>query len=73
LGFGVPIERWLRGGLKEWAESLLSERALLDDGFMNSKAIRKCWDSHIFDGKNKQNSLWTVLMLQAWLAEQHHG
>jgi asparagine synthase (glutamine-hydrolysing) len=64
-GFGVPIEYWLRGPLKDWAESLLSEKRLLNKGILNPKPIREMWQSHL-EGKNYQYPLWNVLMYQAW-------
>ena len=66
MGFGLPIDEWLRGPLREWAEGLLSERRLQDDGILNPRPIRDSWVAHLCGHRNEQNRLWAVLMFQAW-------
>jgi asparagine synthase (glutamine-hydrolysing) len=66
MGFGVPIDAWLRGPLREWAESLLAPARLASDGFVRVEPVRRAWQEHIEGSRNWQYPLWTVLMLQAW-------
>jgi asparagine synthase (glutamine-hydrolysing) len=66
MGFGVPIDTWLRGPLREWAESLLAPARLDSDGFVRVEPVRRAWREHIEGTRNWQYPLWTVLMLQAW-------
>jgi asparagine synthase (glutamine-hydrolysing) len=69
MGFGVPLDSWMRGPLRDWAEALLDERRLRDEGFFHPKVIRQAWDEHL-RGQNNQYKLWTILMFQAWLEAQ---
>jgi asparagine synthase (glutamine-hydrolysing) len=66
MGFGIPIDRWLRGSLRDWAENLLSEKALQTGGFLNAKPIRHKWQEHLAGRLNHQHALWGVLMFQTW-------
>lgn len=66
-GFGVPIDEWLRGPLREWAEDLLSERVLKRGGFFSPSVVRDALREHLSGTKNRQHELWAVLMFQAWM------
>ena len=66
MGFGVPIDAWLRGPLREWAEPLLAPARLSSYGFVRVEPVRRAWQEHLEGSRNWQYPLWTVLMLQAW-------
>ena len=66
-GFSVPLGNWLRGPLREWAESLLNERRLREEGYFNSVKVRYFWEQHLAEKGDYSARIWNILMFQAWL------
>jgi asparagine synthase (glutamine-hydrolysing) len=66
-GFSIPIGQWMRGPLREWAEELLNESRLKEEGYFNHKIVRKIWNQHLSGRHDFASTLWAVLMFQAWL------
>lgn len=66
-GFTLPLDQWLRGPLREWAESLLSPAVLRKTGWLREEPITAAWQEHLSGRRNHQQILWNVLMLQAFL------
>ncbi len=71
MGFAVPINDWLRGPLRQWAEALLDEQRLRQEGFFNPDSVRMLWSQHIGASRNHQYPIWCVLMFQAWKEQWH--
>lgn len=69
-GFGVPIDDWLRGPLRDWVEELISEQNLREGGYLVPAAVRLLWEQHLCRWRNHSNILWPILMFQAWYREQ---
>ena len=65
-GFSPPIGEWLKGPLRDWAESLLATDRLKREGILDPVPIRRRWDEHMSGGRNWQHALWAALMFQAW-------
>jgi asparagine synthase (glutamine-hydrolysing) len=70
MGFGVPIDAWLRGPLRDWAEDLLDERVMREAGFIDSKLVQHVWREHLHGNRNRQYLLWDVLMWESWRRAQ---
>jgi asparagine synthase (glutamine-hydrolysing) len=69
MGFGIPIDVWLRGALRDWAEALLDESRLRNEGFFHPAPIRQKWLEHLSGTRNWQYDLWDILMFQSWLKQ----
>ena len=66
-GFAIPIGQWLRGPLRDWAESLINEQRLISEGYLRPAPISKVWAEHLSGRRDHTAKIWSVLMFQAWL------
>src|SRR5205085_2017833 len=65
-GFAAPVAKWLRTELRPWAEQLLDENSLRDDGFFQERTVRQKWNEHVCGRGDWGGPLWNVLMFQGW-------
>jgi asparagine synthase (glutamine-hydrolysing) len=66
MGFMVPMSAWLRGPLRGWAEALLDERRMREDGYLDPTFVRRRWSAFLAGVDDWRTSLWPILMWQAW-------
>ena len=66
MGFGVPLDLWLRGPLRDWAEDLLSSQNLVQNGPFHARPIRQAWHEHLSGRADWQHRLWPILAYQQW-------
>ena len=69
MGFAIPLDDWLRGPLRDWAEALIEERRLAREGYFHPILVRRAWDEQL-NGRTNSAKLWTILMFQSWLESQ---
>jgi asparagine synthase (glutamine-hydrolysing) len=73
MGFGIPVDRWIRSDLRDWAEELLNPTRLVQGRFVNSQLIQHRWNQHLQGSHNWRDSLWLTLMWQSWLERNTTG
>lgn len=70
-GFCIPIGKWLKGPLRGWAESLLAEKDIERQGYLDVPLVRSMWQEHLSNRRDHTNRLWSILMFQSWLQTYH--
>ena len=66
MGFSVPLDQWLRGPLRTWAEDLLAPDRIESDGFFKSAPIQHLLQQHLSGHQQNEHKLWSILMFQSW-------
>ncbi len=65
MGFGVPVDVWLRTDMRDFAYDTLLSQTARDRGLFNPEAVRGMLDSHCA-GQNWAYRIWALLMLELW-------
>jgi len=68
-GFAVPVGTWMKGPLRAWAEDLLDPARMRAQGYLDADIVQRRWRAHLNGGQYTTQPMWSVLMFQAWLAE----
>lgn len=66
MGFGIPLDLWLRTSLRSWVESLISADRISSEGYFDSLKVEKLWLEHIRGQANNAAALWPIIMFQSW-------
>ena len=69
-GFGLPVNEWLRGPLKDWAINLFDKKNLPSNGLIDGNIARETLDEHLQGKRNWDYRLWPILMWQQWNLEK---
>ena len=67
IGFAVPVHAWLRGPLRDWAETLIEPSRLAQEGYLDPAMVRQKWRQHLSGQHNLGEGMWGILMFQSWL------
>lgn len=70
MGFNLPVGKWLRGPLRDWADDLLAEDRVRSEGWFDAGMVRKTWSEHLSGRYDRQGLLWRLLAFQAWSASR---
>lgn len=70
-GFSIPLGKWLRSDLQNWAEELLNPTRLKQEGYLKSDLVWQYWYEHQEEKRNWAGQLWEILMFQLWLESNH--
>jgi|TARA_A100001015_G_scaffold31301_1_gene34881 asparagine synthase (glutamine-hydrolysing) len=65
-GFEIPVNEWIKGSLRDWAEDLLCEKKIKENGFFNYEEIKKSWNLHLKGKVDMKSQIWPILMFQSW-------
>ena len=69
-GFAVPVGEWIKGPLRDWAETLLDPRRLAAEGWFDPAIVASRWAEHLSGHRDSTAAIWSILMFQAWFDEQ---
>lgn len=69
MGFGVPIDSWFRGELKEYAYDILLSEKSIQRGLFKKEEVKKILDNHNRTAINYSPRIWALLTLELWFRE----
>ena len=72
MGFAVPVGKWIRGPMKEWAKELIDNKRIEQERYFNAQAVVEMWQQHLSGKFNRTHELWNILMFQSWLDKEFH-
>ena len=65
-GFSMPIDSWLRNGLRDWCADLLSKQRIEKRGYFNYDTVRWIIQEHQEGRKDFSQHIWALLILEVW-------
>lgn len=72
-GFAIPVGEWIKGPLRPWAEDLLNDPHIAQDGWFDWEVVQRRWEMHLNGRRDSTQALWAILMFQAWHRQETEG
>tara|TARA_B100000315_G_C14170750_1_gene404423 strand:- start:262 stop:507 length:246 start_codon:yes stop_codon:yes gene_type:complete len=67
MGFAIPIGDWIKGPMREWAEELIGNKRIEQEGYFKTDLVDEMWQQHLSGRYNRTHELWNILMFQSWI------
>ena len=65
-GVGLPVDRWLRGPLREMSHDLLLDGRFVSRGYFDGRAVLGLLKEHATGRVNHDDRIWALLCLEIW-------
>jgi asparagine synthase (glutamine-hydrolysing) len=66
MGFGAPVDHWLRAELKDMAHDVLLSDSATSRNIFRKDYVQQHLNEHMTGEYNHQYRLWALLMLELW-------
>ena len=73
IGFGIPLDEWLRSHLNEKVNYLLSDECLKNNPYLNKEFVKKIWRDHQNKTENHGIKLWNIIIFQNWINSKNYS
>jgi asparagine synthase (glutamine-hydrolysing) len=70
MGFAIPLAEWLRGPLRDWAESLVHGPKAVEEVLLTPGAVARQWNAFVAGETKLAAQIWCLLMLLGWQQAQ---
>ncbi len=66
-GFGIPVDQWFRGGLRDYLRERLLSRDALRHGLFNRAYVEGLWNGYVRSSRaDALDRLWGLLVFEVW-------
>ena len=67
----MPLEKWYKFELRDWAEDLLNSNNLSLSGLFDENQVKKIWNYQLKGYGNYRDTIWSILMFQSWFINNY--
>lgn len=68
-GFGVPLDAWFRGELRDYVNDTLLSPSARASRYVSTAYVRELIDAHLAGRANHGHRIWTLLTFENWLQQ----